>query len=101
MLGYEASLEGGSGGDNNVYCRGDLEDYVDHWEGGNRKLADALPETSSVPHHTTRAGKHGELSDAIYPGPDLMPVVEVHSKWGTSEFRGNPRPLQKVHAGPR
>jgi hypothetical protein len=102
VLGYEASLEGGAGGDNNVYCRGDLESYVDHWDGGNaRTLAEELPDDCFVvPHHTTRTGKHGELSDQIYPGPDGMPVMEVHSKWGTSEFRGNPYELLKTHDGP-
>jgi hypothetical protein len=29
-----------------------------------------------------------------------MPVVEIHSKWGTSEFRGNPYELLKTHDGP-
>jgi hypothetical protein len=29
-----------------------------------------------------------------------MPVVEIHSKWGTSEVRGNPNPLHKIHPGP-
>jgi len=102
VLGYEASLRGGAGGDNNVYCRGDLEEYVDHYEEGDTQtLADALPDDCFVvPHHTTRTGKHGELSDAIYPGPERMPVVEVHSKWGTSEFRGNPYELLKTHDGP-
>lgn len=102
VLGYEASLKGGAGGDNNVYCRGDLEDFVDHYEEGDTKtLADALPDDCFVvPHHTTRTGKHGELSDEIYPGPDRMPVMEVHSKWGTSEFRGNPCELLETHDGP-
>lgn len=102
VLGYEASLQGGAGGDVNVYCRGDLEDFVDHYEQGNaRTLAEALPaDCFVVAHHTTRTGKHGELSDAIYPGPERMPVVEVHSKWGTSEFRGNPNALHKIHEGP-
>ncbi len=102
VLGYEASLRGGAGGDNNVYCRGDLESYVDHWEDGDTQtLADALPDDSFVvPHHTTRTGKHGELSDEIYPGPDRMPVMEIHSKWGTSEFRGNPNALLETHDGP-
>ena len=53
-----------------------------------------------MPHHTTRTGKHGEIPDAIYPGPQRMPVIEIHSKWGTSEYRGNPNPLQKIHPGP-
>jgi len=52
------------------------------------------------PHHTTRTGKHGEIPDAIYPGTELMPAVEIHSTWGTSEFRGNPNPLKKIHPGP-
>ena len=29
-----------------------------------------------------------------------MPVMEIHSKWGTSEYRGNPNPLHKIHPGP-
>jgi len=29
-----------------------------------------------------------------------MPVVEIHSKWGTSEFPGNPNALHKLHEGP-
>ncbi len=102
LLGYEASLKGGAGGDNNVYCRGDLEDFVDHYEDGNTQtLSDALPDDCFlVPHHTTRTGKHGELSDEIYPGPERMPVVEIHSKWGTGEYRGNPNALHEVHDGP-
>jgi hypothetical protein len=31
--------------------------------------------------------------------PDL-PNVGIHSKWGTSEYCGNPNALQKVHDGP-
>ncbi len=102
LLGYEASHKGGAGGDNNVYCRDDLEEFVDHYEEGDaRTLAEALPDGCFVvPHHTARTGKHGELCDEIYPGPDLMPVMEIHSKWGSSEFRGNPRALLEVHDGP-
>jgi hypothetical protein len=29
-----------------------------------------------------------------------MPLIEVHSKWGTSEHRGNADPLKEVHPGP-
>jgi hypothetical protein len=104
---YEASLDGGAGGDNNVYMRRWPPTFVDEFEGGNvrtlcRKMRDMLPEADFfvVPHHTTRTGKHGEVPDSIYPGPDLMPVLEIHSKWGTSEYRGNPNPLKKVHPGP-
>lgn len=53
-----------------------------------------------VPHHTTRAGKYGEISDDIYPGEKLMPVIEIHSRWGCSEHRGNEFPLARVHDGP-
>lgn len=104
---YEASLEGGAGGDNNVYMRRWPPIFVDAFEGGTirticEKMRAMLPEADFfvVPHHTTRTGKHGEIPDAIYPGPDLMPVLEVHSKWGTSEYRGNPNPLKKIHPGP-
>ena len=104
---YEASLQGGAGGDTNVYMRRWPEMFVDEYEEGNaRTLCDRLAEVLApgdffvVPHHTTRIGKHGEIGDDIYPGPERMPVVEIHSKWGTSEYRGNPNPLLKVHPGP-
>jgi len=104
---YEASLQGGCGGDTNVYLRQPIDMFVDEYEDGNvktlcEKLCDLIDEEVFfvVPHHTTRTGKHGEIPDAIYPGPDRMPVVEIHSKWGTSEYRGNPNPLKKVHPGP-
>ena len=103
---YEASLKGGAGGDNNVYMSRFPDIFVDEFEDGNTKtlcgkLAGKLrpDEFFVAPHHTTRTGKHGEVSDQIYPGPDAMPVVEVHSKWGTSEYRGNPNPLNKIHEG--
>jgi hypothetical protein len=103
----EASLKGGSGGDNNVYLSHYPSDYVDEYEEGNVKtLCARLTQAAGegeffvVPHHTTRTGKHGEIPDTIYPGRECMPVVEIHSKWGTSEFRGNPTPLQHVHDGP-
>ncbi len=104
---YEASFRGGAGGDNNVYMRQWPDLFVEGYEDGTvlsvcQALAEKLPESDFfvVPHHTTRPGKHGEVPDAIYPGPDRMPVVEIHSKWGTSECRGNPNPLKRVHGGP-
>lgn len=103
---YEASLRGGCGGDTNPYFRRAPEMFVDEYEEGNvQTLCEKLAETVApddffvVPHHTTRTGKHGEIPDAIYPGPELMPVVEIHSKWGTSEVRGNPNPLHDIHPG--
>ncbi len=104
---YEASLKGGAGGDNNVYMRRWPEMYVDEYEEGNaRTLCDRLAEVLApgeffiAPHHTTRTGKHGEIGPDIYPGPERMPVVEIYSKWGASEYRGNPDPLHKIHPGP-
>jgi len=104
---YEASLKGGCGGDNNIYMRRWPADFVDHYEDGNVKTLlaelDGLldPDASyAVPHHTSRAGKHGEIPWAIYPGAARMPVAEITSCWGNSEYRGNPDPLEKVHAGP-
>ncbi len=107
LPGYEASLKGGAGGNNNVYMLRAPEMFIDDYEEGNvRTLCEKLAHVLSkdeffvVPHHTTRTKKHGEIDDDIYPGADLMPVIEVHSKWGTSEHRGNPGPLQDVHPGP-
>ncbi len=104
---YEASLKGGLGGDNNVYMSRFPDMFVDEYEDGDvktlcSKLAGRLQkdEFFVVPHHTTRTGKHGEISDEIYPGPEAMPVIEIHSKWGTSEYRGNPNPLKQIHDGP-
>ena len=104
---YVESLRGGCGGDNNVYLLTPPEMFVDEYEEGDaktlcRSLAEVAPtsEFFVAPHHTTRTGKHGEIGDDIYPGECLMPVVEIHSKWGTSEYRGNPNPLQKIHPGP-
>lgn len=104
---YEASLRGGAGGDNNVYMAYPPEMFIDDFEEGTIKtLCSKLSATLEpgsffvAPHHTTRTDKHGEIPDEIYPGAELMPLVEIHSKWGTSEYRGNPNPLKKVHGGP-
>jgi len=107
LPGYEASFKGGAGGDNNIYFLRHPEMFVDHCDNGTvktvcRELRKGLlaEDFFVVPHHTTRSGKHGEIPDEIYPGADLMPVIEIHSKWGTSEYRGNPNPLKKIHPGP-
>jgi len=108
LPGYEASFKGGAGGDNNVYMARWPDMFVDGYDEGTVKtVCDELAQTLRpgaeffvVPHHTTRTGKHGEIGDDIYPGPDTMPVIEIHSKWGTSEYRGNPTPLKKIHPGP-
>jgi hypothetical protein len=108
LPGYEASFRGGAGGDNNVYMRRWPDLFVDEYDDGSvrtlcEKLAAKLTpgrEFFVVPHHTTRTGKHGEIGDDIYPGEALMPVVEIHSKWGTGEHRGNPNPLHEIHPGP-
>jgi len=104
---YEASLQGGCGGDTNVYMTQWPEMFIDEHDQGNvRTLCEKLSavfdagEFFVAAHHTTRTGKHGEIPDEVYPGAALMPVVEIHSKWGTSEYRGNPNPLKDVHAGP-
>jgi hypothetical protein len=109
LPGYEESLKGGAGGDNNVYMTKFPSMFVDEFEGGNTlTLVQELEKQAEeeqfdffiVPHHTTRTVKHGEITGDIYPGPERMPLVEIHSKWGTSEYRGNPTPLHKIHPGP-
>ena len=105
---YEASLKGGSGGDNNVYCTKYPDIFVDDYEEGNVKtLCEKLMQKAKeqgfdffvVPHHTSRTGKHGEMPEAIYPGRELMPAIEIYSKWGCSEYPGNPRPLLNPYNG--
>ncbi|MFP4443548.1 MAG: DUF3604 domain-containing protein [Spirochaetia bacterium] len=107
--GYEASLKGGAGGDNNVYLNKFPRRFVDQYEEGDtlslvRELKEYAKQENFdffiVPHHTTRTIKHGEIPPVIYPGPERMPLVEIHSKWGTSEYRGNPTPLKDIHPGP-
>jgi hypothetical protein len=103
LPGYEASLKSGSGGDNNVYFHDSLPHFVDaHDDGDVLTLCKGLKGKRFfvVPHHTSRARKHGALREEIYPGPETMPLVEIHSKWGTSEYRGNPYPLREVAEGP-
>jgi Protein of unknown function (DUF3604) len=106
---YEASLKGGCGGDNNVYLSSFPKMFIDECGVGDTKtLCQKLNELKKeegfeffiVPHHTTRFKKHGEISDEIFPGGKFMPLVEIYSKWGASEYRGNPIPLQKIHDGP-
>lgn len=104
---YEASLSSGCGGDNNIYMTYFPDIYVDENEGGNVKtLVEKLEEKMdkndfiTVPHHTSRVKKNGEIPDEIYPGKDMMPVIEIHSKWGTSEYCGNPNSLKDFHTGP-
>lgn len=106
---YEASFKGGKGGDNNVYLLNPTEMYIEDYDNGSIKtVCDALDKKLSktdndffvVPHHTTRAIKHGEISDDIYPGVERMPAIEMHSKWGSSEYRGNPNALKQIHDGP-
>jgi hypothetical protein len=100
---YETSMKGGRGGDCNVYLRQPNPSYVDPWP-DDLNIAGLCErvegEFFAVPHHTTRTGKHGEVPAEAYPGEKLMPVVEIHSKWGTSEYRGNPSPLVDIHPGP-
>jgi len=100
---YETSMKGGRGGDCNVYLRQPNRTYVDPWP-DDLNIAGLCERIEgdffAVPHHTTRTGKHGEIPAEAYPGEALMPVVEIHSKWGTSEYRGNPTPLLQVHPGP-
>lgn len=100
---YETSMKGGRGGDCNVYLRQPNRSYVDPWP-DDLTIAGLCARVEgdffAVPHHTTRTGKHGEIPAEAYPGERLMPVVEIHSKWGTSEYRGNPTPLLQIHPGP-
>ncbi|MBD3176702.1 MAG: DUF3604 domain-containing protein [Armatimonadia bacterium] len=62
------------------------------------ELADLLARDDilSIPHHTTTLNQ-GVNFEAI--PPELWtPLIEVYSKWGTSEYFGNPRPT--THESP-
>jgi len=100
---YETSMRGDRGGDCNVYLRRPNPTYIDPWP-DDLNIAQLCEQVEgeffAVPHHTTRTGKHGEIPPEAYPGEKLMPVAEIHSKWGTSEYRCNPTPLAEIHPGP-
>jgi hypothetical protein len=107
--GYEASFKGGSGGDNNIYFSKFPDYFVEDYENGTIKsVCDTLVKKADkqnfdffvVPHHTSRTVKHGEISREIYPGKDLMPAIEIYSRWGSSEYEGNPESLLKPNQGP-
>lgn len=103
LLCYEASMPSGEGGDNNVYLAEPRENYIDPGEETLtvRELAEKLaPGDFLVPHHTSRANKHGEIPPELYPGEARMPVVEIHSKWGCSEYQGHPDGLDNPRQGP-
>ncbi len=107
--GYEASFKSGAGGDNNFYFSKFPDYFIEDYENGtiksvsNKMLEKAKQqgfEFFAVPHHTSRAVKHGEISMDIYPGHQLMPAIEIYSKWGSSEYCNNPESLIKPHNGP-
>jgi len=107
--GYEASFKSGSGGDFNIYFSKFPDYFVEDYENGNIKsVCEKLIQKANqqnfeffvVPHHTSRAQKHGELSENIYPGRELMPLIEIYSKWGSSEYHENPESLLNPHNGP-
>lgn len=50
-----------------------------------------------IPHHTADLGQ-GVNFECI--APELMaPLIEVYSKWGCSEYFGNPRPVRRESRG--
>jgi len=106
LPGYEASLKSGNGGDNNVYLLDFPYYFADEYENGNvktltEKLKSLIKEKDFfvVPHHTSRKNKHGYIPDEIYPGEKIMPLIEVYSKWGSSEYKRNPDSLKNPYDG--
>lgn len=53
----------------------------------------ARDDVIAIPHHTSDAGQG--VNFTCIPPELATPLVEVYSKWGTSEFFGNPRPVQR------
>jgi len=106
LPGYEASLKSGNGGDNNVYFLNFPDYYIDEYENGNiktltEKLKLIVNENKFfiVPHHTSRKDKCGYIPDKIYPGEKIIPLIEVYSKWGSSEYKGNSDSLKDPYEG--
>ncbi|NPV07256.1 MAG: DUF3604 domain-containing protein [Anaerolineae bacterium] len=104
FLGFESSHATGRGGDVCVYYdtddgepydllprRGHVGELFQLLEG-----RDALV----IPHHMSRDEKRVSWKPEFYGGPEREPVAEVYSKWGASEFEGNPRPLMRAAHGP-
>ncbi|MCW4019801.1 MAG: DUF3604 domain-containing protein [Candidatus Bathyarchaeota archaeon] len=98
FLGFESSHRTEKGGDENVHFlqNGKFRNFLpddgsleDLW----RWLKQQCHEFMTVPHHTARISKARDWSMNYYGGPQHEPVYEVYSKWGASEFRGNPRSI--------
>lgn len=57
----------------------------------------ARDDVLAIPHHTASLSQ-GVCFDAV--PPELMPpLTEIYSKWGTSEFFGNPQPMVQEARG--
>jgi len=98
FLGFESSHRTEKGGDINVYYLedGEFRNFLpddgsldDLWQW----LKDQGKEFITIPHHTARFLKSRDWSMDYYGGPEVEPVYEVYSRWGTSEFQGNPRSM--------
>lgn len=100
FLAFESSHKSGFGGDNNVYFLSDDAPMFclerEYPEVSLETLWNFLNESGkdffTVPHHTGRADKYRNFSDALY-NSKYEPLFEIFSAWGSSESRRNKFPL--------
>lgn len=96
FLGFESSHRTEKGGDETVYYLedGQFKNFLpddgsldDLWQWLRRQGREFI----TIPHHTARIEKSRDWSLDYYGGPKAEPVFEIYSRWGTCEFKGNPR----------
>ena len=103
--------EAGAGKDHmNLYFSRDDADHISKWHDDYSEYVDwvyrqynlASPEMMTAPHHFSY--DRGANGHPLYPfglwNPKTMRFVEVYSSHGTSEFIGNPRPVEGASTDP-
>jgi hypothetical protein len=95
-------------GDRNVYYLRDDEPFFKPFEPiscSAQKLFDVLAGKDAlvIPHHSSAPEKFGGVRPKYVNwdvrNDKLMRLVEIYSKWGASEYPGNPRPLTNYSMG--
>lgn len=98
FLGFEGDYDGPDGGHFNLYYRGDDGDYRNFRveKGGTLDAVhDFAKERGAlaVSHHNGRRIRGRDYSISRWGGLEIEPVVEVYSKWGSSEEWHSHRPV--------
>ena len=98
ILGFETDYDGEDGGHFNIYYRGDEGDYRNFLldAGGSlEKIYEFVRQRGAmaISHHNGRSIRGRDYAKSWPGGPDIEPVVEIYSKWGSSEELNSHRPV--------